>query len=165
MGRQHQNLNPKMDEHSCKQNRTKSCECAGIHNHRKEVTPKRKNWSAPGITGVQYFWWKKFRGTWSAILRCFNQSLELPDEIPDWLTHGRTVLLPKTEDLSNERNYRPITFLNTCYNIFTGMICNYMKEHAERKKHLRQKPTGNVPSEPSHNEQSKKPTKKFSSRQ
>ena len=130
-----------------------------------QTVKKRKNWSAPWIDGVQNFWWKKFRGTWSAILRCFNQSLELPDEIPDWLTHGRTVLLPKTEDLSNERNYRPITFLNTCYNIFTGMICNYMKEHAERKKHLRQKLTGNVPSEPSHNEQSKKPTKKFSSRQ
>ena len=93
-----------------------------------------------GIDGVQNLWWKKFRnlwwkkfrGTWSAILRCFNQSLELPDEIPDWLTHGRTVLLPKTEDLSNERNYRPITCLNTCYKVFTGMIGNYMKEHAER---------------------------------
>ena len=97
-----------------------------------QTVKKRKNWSAPGINGVQNFWWKKFRGTWSAILRCFNQSLELPDEIPDWLTHGRTVLLPKTEDLSNERNYRPITCLNTCYKIFTGMIGNYMKEHAER---------------------------------
>ena len=28
-----------MDEHSCKENRTKSYECAGIHNHRKEVAP------------------------------------------------------------------------------------------------------------------------------
>ena len=33
---------------------------------------KRKNGSAPGINGVQNFWWKKFRGTWSSILRCFN---------------------------------------------------------------------------------------------
>ena len=50
------------------------------------------------------------------------------------MTEGRTVLLPKTEDLSNERNYRPITCLNTCYKIFTGMIGNFMKEHAERNK-------------------------------
>ena len=57
---------------------------------------------------------------------------EQPEVIPDWLTHGRTVLLPKTEDLSNERNYHPITCLNTCYKIFTGMIGKYMKEHAER---------------------------------
>ena len=52
----------------------------------------------------------------------------------DWLTEGRTVLLPKTEDSSNERNYRPITCLNTCYKIFTGMIGNFMKEYAERNK-------------------------------
>ena len=50
------------------------------------------------------------------------------------MTEGRTVLLPKTEDLSNERNYRPITCLNTCYKIFPGMIGNFMKEHAERNK-------------------------------
>ena len=48
-----------------------------------QTVKKRKNWSAPGIDGVQNFWWKKFRGAWSAILRCFNQWLELPDEIPD----------------------------------------------------------------------------------
>ena len=65
-----------------------------------------------GIDGVQNLWWKKFRnlwwkkfrGTWSAILRCFNQWFEQLDEIPDWLTQGRTVLLRKAEDLSNERN-------------------------------------------------------------
>ena len=48
-----------------------------------QTVKKRKNWSAPGIDGVQNFWWKKFRGAWSAILRCFNQWLELPDKIPD----------------------------------------------------------------------------------
>ena len=42
------------------------------------------------------------------------------------------MLSPKTEGLRNEGNYRPITCLNTCYKIFTGMIGNYMKEHAER---------------------------------
>ena len=83
-----------------------------------ETVKKRKNWSAPGIdAGVQNFWWKKFRGTWSSILRCFNQWIEQPDEIPEWLTQGRTVLLTKTEDLSNERNYRPSTCLKTCYKI------------------------------------------------
>ena len=42
------------------------------------------------------------------------------------------MLLPKTEDLSNEKNYGPIICLNTCYKIFTVKIGNYMKEHAER---------------------------------
>ena len=98
----------------------------------QQTVKKRKNWSAPAIDGIQNFWWKKFRDAWSAILRCFNQWLELPDEIPDWLAQGRIVLLPKTEDLNNEGNYHPITCLSTCYKIFTWMIGNYMKEHAER---------------------------------
>ena len=92
----------------------------------QQTVKKRKNWSAPGIDGVQNSGWKKFRGI------CFNQWLEQPDEMSDWLTQGRTVLLPKTEDLSNMGNYHPITCLNTCYKIFTGMIGNYMEEHADR---------------------------------
>ena len=93
---------------------------------------KRKKWSTQWIDGVQNFWWKKFTGIWSAISRCFNQWLEQPDEIPDWLTQGRTVLLPKTEDLSNERNYCQITYFSTWYKIFTSMLGNYRKGHAER---------------------------------
>ena len=83
-----------------------------------QTVKKQKNLPVPGIAGVQNFWWKNFRGTLSATLRCFNKWLEQLDEIPDWLTKGRTVLLPKTEDLSNERNYRPITCLNTYYKIY-----------------------------------------------
>ena len=75
---------------------------------------------------------EKIRGTWSAILRCFNQRLALTNEIPDWQTQGRTVLLPRTEYSSNEGNYRPINYLNTRYKIFTDIIGTYMKDHAER---------------------------------
>ena len=57
-----------------------------------QAVKKRKNWSAPGIYGVQNFWWKKFKGTWSAILRCFNQWLEKADEIPEWLTQTNSAV-------------------------------------------------------------------------
>ena len=50
--------------------------------------------------------------------------------IPAWLPSGRTVLLPKTDDLSDEKNFRPITCLNTSYKILTGLIAKYMREHA-----------------------------------
>ena len=99
-----------------------------------DIVKKRKNWSAPGIDRIQNFWWKTLKGAWKSVIRCFTRWREQPEVIPDWLTQGRTVLLPKTEDLSNERNYRPITCLNTCYKIFTGMIGKYMKEHAQRNK-------------------------------
>ena len=50
--------------------------------------------------------------------------------IPAWLPSGRTVLLPKTDDLSDEKNFRPITCLNTSYKILTGLIAKYTREHA-----------------------------------
>ena len=34
-----------------------------------QTVKKQKNWSALGIDGVQNFWWKKFKGIWSSILR------------------------------------------------------------------------------------------------
>ena len=97
-----------------------------------ETVKKRKNWTAQGIDGIQHFWWKKLTGTWKTITDCFKKWMEQPEEIPTLLTQGRTVLLPKTEDVSNEKNYRPITCLNTVCKIFTGMIRSYMKNHAYR---------------------------------
>ena len=49
--------------------------------------------------------------------------------IPVWWPAGRTVLLPKTKNLEDEKNYRPITCLNTSYKIMTGVIAKYMREH------------------------------------
>ena len=54
--------------------------------------------------------------------------------IPIWWPTGRTVLLPKTKNLEDEKNYRPITCLNSSYKIHTyihhtGVIAKYMREH------------------------------------
>ena len=92
---------------------------------------KRNNWSTHGIDGIQNFWWKKLRGTWKAMVKSFNKWIEQPEIIPEWITQGRTVLLPKLDDLSDEREYRPITCLNTCYKIFTGNVGSSMKDHAK----------------------------------
>ena len=96
-----------------------------------EIIRKRKNWSAPGVDGIQNFWWKKFRGAWKSLVKCMSSWITNPQRIPGWLTLGRTILLPKTEDLSHEKDYRPITCLNTCYKIFSGMIGKHMKAHAD----------------------------------
>ena len=97
-----------------------------------KIIGKRKNWSAPGIDGIQNFRSKMCQGVGKALVRSFNEWIKQPDKIPEWVTHGRRVLLPKLEDLSDEKEYRPITCLNTFYKIFTGNVGSYMKEHAER---------------------------------
>ena len=43
---------------------------------------------------------------------------------------GRTVLIPKSKDLSDEKTYRPITCLNTSYKLLTGLVGKFMKNHA-----------------------------------
>ena len=80
---------------------------------------KRKNWSAPGTDGISNFWWKTMRLTWGKLAAIIQAWIEDPNKVPKWLTLGRTVLIPKTEDLSSEKDYRPITCRNTSYKIFT----------------------------------------------
>ena len=96
---------------------------------RKE-TSKRKNWTAPGIDGIQNHWWKKFPAAQTALTKAFTSVYQDTRRIPDWWPTGRTVLLPKTKNLSDEKNYRPITCLNTSYKILTGLVAKYMREHA-----------------------------------
>ena len=86
----------------------------------------------PRIRWNTEFLVEKLRGSWKAVATCFKRWIEQPDAIPEWMTEGRTVLLPKSEDLSSERNYCLITCLNICYKLFTGMIANYMKDHVDR---------------------------------
>ena len=49
--------------------------------------------------------------------------------IPIWWPTGRMVLLPKTKNLEDEKDYRPITCLNMSYKIRTAVIAKYMREH------------------------------------
>ena len=34
----------------------------------RKTIKKRKNWSAPGLDGIQNFWWKRFNSTWEPML-------------------------------------------------------------------------------------------------
>ena len=58
--------------------------------------------------------------------------IEVPKSIPNLVTRGITVLLQKSENLSNERDYIPNTCFNTCQKIFTWMVGRYMKSHADK---------------------------------
>lgn len=39
----------------------------------------------------------------------YDQMNRVSKNIPKWTRHGKTVLLPKGEDFSNEKDYVPIT--------------------------------------------------------
>ena len=114
-----------MDECSCKINKRKVTNVQEFTITEEifcEAVRKRKNCSALGLDGIQNFWWKELRGLWKAVVMCCKRWVEQPDTIPEWVTEGRAILLPKSEDLCSKRNYRPVTCLNTCYKLFTSMI-------------------------------------------
>ena len=83
---------------------------------KKEIN-KRKSWTVPGINGVQNFWWKKLVPVQKALSSEFKRikSVVITPIVLGWWTTGKTVLLSKTKDLSDEKNYRPRTCLNTKY--------------------------------------------------
>ena len=89
---------------------------------------KRKNWSEPGIERISNFGWKTLKklATWGKLATVMQAWIDNQNRVPNWLTLGRTVLIPKTEDLSSEKDYRPITYLNTSYKIFTGILAQHL---------------------------------------
>lgn len=88
----------------------------------KKAFSGKKNFTAPGMDAVNNFWWKKFTSTHKHLARIFTSFLSGKEPIPSWLTEGLTVLIPKKGDLSNPKNYRPITCLNTVYKAFTSIL-------------------------------------------
>ena len=83
----------------------------------------------PGIDGIQNYWWKRLEPVQEALTRAFIKIKEDNKNIPVWWPTGRTVLIPKTKCLEDEKNYRNITYLNTLYKIMTGVVAKYMREH------------------------------------
>ena len=94
----------------------------------KEVITKR-HWSSPGIDGIQNYWIKKMTAVWEAEVSENNKYLNDEKEIPEWLGGGRTVLIPKSNDLTKKDKYRPITCLITICKNFTAVMAEIMTEH------------------------------------
>ena len=90
---------------------------------------KRKNWLALGIDEIPNFCWKILRSTWGKLAAIMQEWTEDSQKVPKCLPLGRTVLIRKTEDLSSQKDYRPITCLNTLYKIFSGILPQNVKKH------------------------------------
>ena len=95
----------------------------------REIIIKKKNWSSPGTDGIQIYWIKKMTALQKAEVYEINKYLNNEKEIPDWLGRGRTVLIPKSNDLTKTDKYRPITCLITMYKNFTAVMADIMTEH------------------------------------
>ena len=66
---------------------------------------KKKCWIAPGTDGIQNYWWKNFEPAQKALTKTYVLMKTDNTLIPMWWLKGRTVLLPKTKNLSDKKTY------------------------------------------------------------
>lgn len=92
---------------------------------------KTHNWKAPGPDHIQNFWIKKFAATHEQLATCFTKIIEQPDNMPDFMTRGITVLLPKGQYCAEPSKYRPITCLPTTYKLLTAIIAVKVYNHLD----------------------------------
>lgn len=98
---------------------------------------KMPNWKAPGNDGVQGYWIKNFTNLHERISEQLNDILSGNTNLPEWLTHGRTVLCQKDPRKGNVvENYRPITCLPLMWKLLTGMIADDMYGYMESENLL-----------------------------
>ena len=84
---------------------------------------KMHNWKAPGHDGVQGFWIKYLTSCHQRMANQMEKILNDEDEVPEWMTSGRTVLCVKDPTKGNSAdNFRPITCLPFIWKFMTGII-------------------------------------------
>ena len=75
------------------------------------------NWTAPVRYDPQGYWIKNFSSLQKRVSSQMNRILMGEDVLPDWMTHGRTVLCQKDPQKDNTAdNYQPITVESACRN-------------------------------------------------
>ena len=78
----------------------------------KKQFRKIPNWKAPARGGVQGYWIKNLSSLHKRVSSQMNGILMGEDDLPEWITHGRTVLYQKDPRKGNTTdNYRAITCL------------------------------------------------------
>jgi len=104
---------------------------------------KFSNWKSPGIDKLQNYWWTKLTNIHTLTAKIFDDILKHPDTCPEWLTTGRTTLVPKKVDTQNPSNYRPITCLPVVYKILTSIITTRMNHHIQANNIMPEEQKGN----------------------
>ena len=96
---------------------------------------KISNWKAPGRDGVQGYWIKNLSSLHERVSSRMNRILMGKDNLPEWMTHDRTVLCQKDPQKGNTAdNYQPIICLSLMWKLSTGVIAEEMYNYLERGK-------------------------------
>ncbi|KAI5742241.1 hypothetical protein M8J77_004984 [Diaphorina citri] len=88
-----------------------------------------QNWKSPGPDKIQNYWFKYFTNVHPVLATQFQECLRTPDMLPKYFTEGVTYMLPKSGNLGDPGNYRPITCLPSIYKILSSIVKTKVYEH------------------------------------
>lgn len=95
-----------------------------------------QDWKSPGPDNIPNYWLKRLHSVHESLAKCYNNLIDNPTEIPNWLMSGKTILIPKNSDTADPKNYRPIACLNTIYKNLTSIIAQRLQNYLEINKIL-----------------------------
>ena len=95
----------------------------------KRVLLKMPNNKAPGPDKIISYWLKSITPLHQHLLFLLQKAVLSEVEIPDWLATSMTILLPKTTETNQAKNYRPIACLNITYKLFTAILNTFLDDH------------------------------------
>ena len=102
----------------------------------KKQLQRVKNWKAPGPDELLGCWIKTFISCHNRMAAQLQLCFEM-NEIPNWLTTGKTVLITKDREKGNDvTNFRPKTCVRLMWKIFTRLLSKERFDHQENERLL-----------------------------
>ena len=75
------------------------------------------------------YWVKKLSSLHVHLRNRMSDVWDGKTQLPGWLIHLKTILLAKSIETKNAKNYRPIACLNITYKLFTGILNQFLEDH------------------------------------
>ena len=102
----------------------------------KKCASKMACWKAPGLDGLQGFWFKRLDSMHDRLSKHLQKCL-VEGDVPSWMVKGKTVLVMKDPSKGNEvGNYRPIACLPLMWKLLTSIFAEKIYEHLEENELL-----------------------------
>ena len=95
-----------------------------VEDLRSNVT-RAPNWKSPGPYKVPNFWIKQLPSLHQSTASAFSEVLKNPEQSPEWLFEGSTILLPMKFKIWIPMTYRPTACLPTTFKNLTSIIMLY----------------------------------------
>ena len=87
------------------------------------------NNKAPGTDSIVAFWLKNLTCLHKSFLLHLQEIFSGMQQIPDWISTSRTILIPKNQETHLPNNFRPIACQNIMFKAYTSIVNTFLDDH------------------------------------